>query len=243
MKLLALSIMAAVFVPAIPSSVADGQIPTPPPTNRRPDVIYVPTPSVIVDVMLKMARVTEKDVVYDLGCGDGRIVIEAAKLYGARGVGVDIDPRRILMSRANARKAGVDDRVDFLMEDIFESDIREASVVTLYLLPTLNMQIRQKLWNDLAVGTRVVSHAYDMGDWVPDQVEVVTGRSVYLWTITEETKKAARIRGVRREKLKNCEKLRLNFSPTLNFSHLTSCHQYFGTIIMEAPFSLSVRLN
>jgi SAM-dependent methyltransferase len=187
-KVLAFSIIALVLVPATPLSVAEGQISVPP-TNRRPDVIYVPTPSVIVDVMLKMARITEEDVVYDLGCGDGRIVIEAAKLYGARGVGIDIDPRRILQSRENARKEGVDDRVDFLMQDIFESDISKAKVVMLYLLPTLNLQIRPKLWKDLAVGTRVVSHAYDMGDWVPDQVEVVTGRSVYLWTITEEIKK------------------------------------------------------
>ena len=120
---------------------------------------------------------------------DRSCVVEAAKLYGARGVGIDIDPRRIKESKANARREGVDDRVDFLMQDIFESDIHEASVVMLYLLPTLNMQIRPKLWKDLAVGTRVVSHAYDMGDWVPDQVEVVTGRSVYLWTVTEENKK------------------------------------------------------
>jgi SAM-dependent methyltransferase len=183
-----LLIIALVLAAVIPLPVAEGQISVPP-TNRRPDVIYVPTPSVIVDVMLKMARITAEDVVYDLGCGDGRIVIEAAKLYGARGVGIDIDPRRILQSRENARKEGVADRVDFLMQDIFESDISKANVVMLYLLPTLNLQIRPKLWKDLAVGTRVVSHAYDMGDWVPDQVEIVTGRSVYLWTITEETKK------------------------------------------------------
>jgi SAM-dependent methyltransferase len=187
-KAFALSIIAAVLMPATPLPVGAGQIPVPP-ARRAPDVIYFPTPSIIVDVMLKMARVTSKDVVYDLGCGDGRIVIEAAKLYGARGVGIDIDPTRIEHSQANARREGVDDRVDFRMEDLFESDIHEASVVTLYLLPALNMQLRPKLWKDLAVGTRVVSHAYDMGDWEPDQVEEVTGRSVYLWTVTEEIKK------------------------------------------------------
>jgi SAM-dependent methyltransferase len=187
-KVFALSIIAAVLVPATPLPVGAGQIAVPP-ARRAPDVIYFPTPSIIVDVMLKMARVTSKDVVYDLGCGDGRIVIEAAKLYGARGVGIDIDPTRIEHSMANARREGVDDRVDFRMEDLFESDIHEASVVTLYLLPALNMQLRPKLWKDLAVGTRVVSHAYDMGDWEPDQVEEVTGRSVYLWTVTEEIKK------------------------------------------------------
>jgi SAM-dependent methyltransferase len=159
-----------------------------PPPTKKPDVIYVPTPPFIVDVILNMAEVTPEDVVYDLGCGDGRIVVEAAKLHGARGVGIDIDPIRIRESKRNAAKNGVTDRVVFRMEDIFETDIREASVVTLYLLPTLNMRLRPKLWRDLDVGSRVVSHGYDMGDWVPDKIEVVAGHAIYLWTITEEVK-------------------------------------------------------
>jgi SAM-dependent methyltransferase len=169
----------------LPSAAAQNA----PPTRRAPDVVYVPTPSFIVDVMLQMAHVTSRDVVYDLGCGDGRIVIEAAKLYGARGVGLDIDPQRIEESRRNARKEGIDDRVDFRLEDLFEADIRGASVVTLYLLPELNMKIRPKLWRELEVGARVVSHGYPMGEWVPDRIEVVTGHPVYLWTITEAIKK------------------------------------------------------
>jgi predicted RNA methylase len=159
-----------------------------PPPTKKPDVIYVPTPPFIVDVILNMAEVTPGDVVYDLGCGDGRIVVEAAKLHGARGVGIDIDPIRIRESKRNAAKNGVIDRVTFRMEDIFETDISDASVVTLYLLPTLNMRLRPKLWRDLAVGTRVISHGYEMGDWVPTKVEVVTGHPVYLWVITEDVK-------------------------------------------------------
>jgi SAM-dependent methyltransferase len=170
------------------ASLEAAQNPTPH-TQLKPDVIYVSTPEVIVDVMLEMAQVAPKDVVYDLGCGDGRIVIEAAKRYGARGVGIDIIPERIQESEGNARRAGVTNRVEFRLEDFFDADISEASVVMLYLLPTVNMEIRPKLWKELAVGTRIVSHAYDMGDWVPDRVEEVIGTSVYLWTVTEETKK------------------------------------------------------
>ena len=181
-------VVGALLLLAAPSQIGAEQIPAPS-ELLKPEVIYVPTPSIIVDRMLKMAEVTSKDVVYDLGCGDGRIVIEAAKLYGARGVGIDIVPRRIEESQANARRQGVEDRVKFRLEDLFYADISEASVVTLYLLPAVNMEIRRKLWRDLAVGARVVSHAYDMGDWAPDRVEEVIGTSVYLWTITEETKK------------------------------------------------------
>lgn len=176
-------LLSATFVP-----IGAEQNPTPH-AQLKPDVIYVPTPEVIVDVMLKMAQVAPKDVVYDLGCGDGRIVIEAAKRYGAHGVGIDIVPQRIQESEWNARRAGVADRVEFRLVDFFDADISEASVVMLYLLPTVNMEMRPKLWKELAVGTRIVSHAYDMGDWVPDRVEKVIGTSVYLWTVTEETKK------------------------------------------------------
>ncbi|MDQ3803960.1 MAG: class I SAM-dependent methyltransferase [Acidobacteriota bacterium] len=149
----------------------------------KKDVPYVPTPQAVVDEMLKLAEVGKSDVVYDLGCGDGRIVITAAKQYGARGVGIDIDPERIRESNENARKAGVADRVKFIQQDLFEADFKEATVVTLYLLPTINLKLRPKLWSDLKPGTRVVSHAFDMGDWKPDKTSEADGRPVYFWVI------------------------------------------------------------
>jgi tRNA G37 N-methylase Trm5 len=161
-------------------------------TLRRPDVIYVPTPPEVVSAMLKVAKVGPKDVVYDLGCGDGRIVIAAVKEYGARsGVGIDIDPERIREAEVNAKTNGVNGLVKFRNEDLFEANFSEASVVTLYLLPSLNLKLRPKLWKELRVGTRVVSHAFDMGDWVPEQELEVDGRRVYYWTITEDVKKKA----------------------------------------------------
>lgn len=150
---------------------------------RGPDVIYVPTPPAVVERMLTMAKVGKNDVVYDLGCGDGRIVIEAAKRYGARGVGIDIDPQRIAEANANARAAGVTDKVQFKLADLFETDIREATVVTLYLLPSLNLKLMPKLKKELRKGTRVVSHDFDMGEWKPQQTANVNGRTVYFWTI------------------------------------------------------------
>lgn len=152
----------------------------------RPDVPYVPTPDEIVAAMLKLAGVQKTDVVYDLGCGDGRIVIAAAKLYGARGVGVDINPDRIRDARLNAKQAGVEDLVKFVEADLFTANIQEASVVTLYLLPSVNLRLRPKLWSDLKAGTRVVSHAFDMGDWKPEKTDEVDGRPVYFWTIPEK---------------------------------------------------------
>ena len=153
---------------------------------REPDVVFVPTPEEVVDQMLKMANVHKGDVVYDLGCGDGRLVIKAAKL-GARGVGIDINPERIKESKENATKAGVTDHVTFLTEDLFEADIKDATVVTLYLLPTLNVKLRPKLWADLKPGVRVVSHDFDMGDWAPEKeihMEVEDrSHTVYFWTI------------------------------------------------------------
>lgn len=154
---------------------------------RTPDVQYVPTPHNVVAEMLRLTGVTKDDVVYDLGCGDGRLVITAAERFGARGVGIDIDPQRIRESRANARKAGVDDRVQFLQQDLFEADIRDATIVTLYLLPKLNVQLRPKLLRDLQPGTRLVSHDFDMAEWRPDQTVRVKGpareHSVYSWVI------------------------------------------------------------
>ena len=144
-----------------------------------PEVPYVPTPEEVVVEMLKMARVTPNDIVYDLGCGDGRIVITAAKVFGARGVGVDIDPNLIRQSNENARKAGVADRVRFIEQDLLETDIREATVVALYLLPELNLLLRPKLLRDLRPGSRVVAHEFDMGDWKPDNMAKVPKVKLY----------------------------------------------------------------
>ncbi len=147
--------------------------------NQLPDVEFVPTPQIVVMEMLKMAGVTKDDVVYDLGCGDGRIVITAAKEFGARGVGVDIDPYLIKVCNENARKAGVTDRVKFLEQDLFQTDISEATVVTLYLLEELNLKLRPKLLNELKPGTRIISHDFDMGDWKPDNMMWVYDANVY----------------------------------------------------------------
>ncbi|MCM3900962.1 MAG: class I SAM-dependent methyltransferase [Pyrinomonadaceae bacterium] len=155
--------------------------------EKKLDVPYVPTPQTVVDAMLSLAAVNKGDVVYDLGCGDGRIVITAAKKYGARGVGVDIDPERIKEANANAKQAGVSDRVKFIEQDLFQTDFKEASVVTLYLLPDINLKLRPKLLSELKAGTRVVSHSFDMGDWKPDKTETVDGhRKVYFWIIPEK---------------------------------------------------------
>lgn len=151
---------------------------------RTPDVPYVPTPQDVVEKMLEMADVKEGEVVYDLGCGDGRIVITAARDRGARGVGVDINPQRIEESNANAAEAGVQDKVEFRVEDLFEmKDLNKADVVTLYLLPSVNLKLRPKLLEELDPGKRVVSHAFDMDDWQPDQQEIVNGKQVYFWII------------------------------------------------------------
>jgi ubiquinone/menaquinone biosynthesis C-methylase UbiE len=150
---------------------------------REPDVIFVPTPEQVVDAMLKLANVHKGDVVYDMGCGDGRMVVRAAKQYGVRGVGIDINPERIAEARDNAQFNGVTNLVTFRNEDLFEADIKEASVVTLYLLTSLNIKLRPKLWRDLKPGTRIVSHAFDMGDWKPDKKMDVDGRTIYLWTV------------------------------------------------------------
>jgi SAM-dependent methyltransferase len=147
---------------------------------------YVPTPQDVVDKMLSLAEVTDKDVVYDLGCGDGRIVITAAQRYRARGVGVDIDPQRVAESEANARKAGVDKLVTFKLQDALTVDVSKATVVTLYLLSASNMKLRPLLTRQLAPGSRIVSHAFSMGDWVPAKVEQYEdgqgiSRTLYLW--------------------------------------------------------------
>jgi ubiquinone/menaquinone biosynthesis C-methylase UbiE len=152
--------------------------------TRTPDVIYVPTPQEVVDTMLSLAKPTKNDLVYDLGCGDGRIVITAAKQFGARGVGVDIDPQRISEANANVKAENVGDRVRIIQGDLFEIDFKDATIVTLYLLPSLNLKLRPKLWRELKPGTRVVSHDFDMGDWVPEQKVSVASRTVFFWRIT-----------------------------------------------------------
>lgn|SRR5690554_3624666 len=150
------------------------------------DVGYVPTRTPVLNAMLRLADVQPTDVVYDLGSGDGRIVIAAAQEYGARGVGIDIDPRRIEEANENARKANVTDMVEFRQADLFESDFSEATVVTLYLLNTLNEKLRPLLLEQLKPGTRVVSHAFEMGDWEPDHIREVDGTRIFLWTIPEK---------------------------------------------------------
>jgi SAM-dependent methyltransferase len=151
---------------------------------RAPDVKFVPTPQSVVDAMLELAHVTPADIVYDLGSGDGRIPITAAKKYGARGVGIEIDMFYLRDAYDNLAKAGVGDRVRFLNEDLFESNISEATVVTLFLLPRLNLQLIPKFKRELRPGTRIVSHKFDMGDeWPPEQTQDVDGLMIYLWTI------------------------------------------------------------
>ena len=155
-----------------------------PNANRKLDVWYVPTPNEIVDRMLDIANVTALDVVYDLGCGDGRIVIAAAKKYGTRGVGVDLDPARIREAQANAKQAGVENLVTFKVADMFTTDLHEATVVTLYLLPELNRRLKPKLFAELRPGARVVSHDWDMGkDWPPEKNIKLGTSGIYLWTM------------------------------------------------------------
>jgi len=156
----------------------------------RLDVPYVPTPQEVVDKMLDLAKVGKNDTLFDLGCGDGRIVVTAAKERGARGIGIDIDPTRIAEAKENAKKAGVTDRAQFRVGDLFKTDFSTATVVTLYLLPTINAKLRPQLWKQLKVGTRVVSHAFDMGsEWPAEKTVEVDGRTIYYWTITEANKK------------------------------------------------------
>jgi SAM-dependent methyltransferase len=164
--------------------------------QRTLDVPYVPTTDEAVDAMLKLADVKASDIVYDLGCGDGRIVIAAAKTYGAHGVGIDINPERIAEAKANAQKAGVENLVRFEENDLFKADIHEASVVTLFLLSSVNLKLRPKLLQDLKPGTRIVSNTFDMGDWKPDK-EATVGKSpeegflshkLYFWVVPTKGK-------------------------------------------------------
>ncbi len=155
--------------------------------ERYPDVPYVPTPEMVVEAMLSMAEVNKDDMIYDLGCGDGRIVITAAKMFGSRGIGIDIDPQRIKECHENAKKAGVEGRVEFFQTDLFEADFSKASVVTLYFLTEINLRLRPKLLAELSPGTRIVSHDFNMGKWEADKDVLIEDEwevhSVYLWII------------------------------------------------------------
>ena len=167
--------------------------------KRQPDVPYVPTTEEAVRAMLKLADVKKADIVYDLGCGDGRIVIAAAKTYGARGVGIDIDPDRIREAKENAKKAGVENLVRFEENDLFQANFREATVVTLFLLPSINLKLRPKLLQDLKPGTRVVSNTFDMGNWRPEKQQSLPGadddeigslsHKFFLWKIPRRDRK------------------------------------------------------
>lgn len=150
---------------------------------RKPDVRYEPSPQPVVNAMLELAGVGRQDLVYDLGSGDGRIPITAARVYGARGVGIDIDPQRIAEANANARSAGVTDRVTFRNEDLFTADFSDATVVTLFLSPEVNLKLRPRLLSELKPGTRIVSYWHDMGDWQPERTVAADRANIYLWTI------------------------------------------------------------
>lgn len=157
-----------------------------PPQPTQSDVPYVPTPEPVVDRMLELADVGPDDVVYDLGSGDGRIVIRAARKYGARGVGIEIDPELVKEARQNAKNAGVSDLVEFRQGDLFKADFSDATAVTLYLLPSVNQKLRPMLFEQLTPGTPVVSHDFDMGKWSPERTVDVSGDTIYRWTIPEE---------------------------------------------------------
>jgi precorrin-6B methylase 2 len=145
---------------------------------------FIPTPDEVVTAMLRMANVRPGDVVYDLGSGDGRIVIAAVKDFGAaRGVGIELDAERVAEARANAVRAGVQDRVEFRRQDVFTADVSPATVVTLYMGLTVNLRLRPQLLAQLKPGARIVSHAFDMGDWTPDQTAAIDGRPIFLWTV------------------------------------------------------------
>jgi SAM-dependent methyltransferase len=158
------------FVACMPAIIIAGLMVSGCGQNRFTDVEFVATPQVVVDEMLQMAKVTKDDIVYDLGCGDGRIVITAAKMFGARGVGFDLDQNLIKISNVHAREKKVQNRVKFIQTDLFQTDLKEATVVALYLTPELNVRLRQKFFKELKPGTRIVSNDFSMGDWRPDDM-------------------------------------------------------------------------
>ena len=177
LMILAFSAVAQTATQQAPAAAAKKQL-------RQPDVIFVPTPEQVVDAMLTVAKVGKGDVLYDLGSGDGRIPIRAAQKYGVeRAIGIDINPDRIKEANENLAKAGVGKRVRFINADLFQAKLSDATVITLYLLPALNLKLLPKLLKETKPGTRVVSHAFDMGTWKAEQTLDVEGRNVYFWTI------------------------------------------------------------
>ena len=163
-----------------------------PQTQRKPDVIFVPTPPETVDEMLRLANIKDNDVLYDLGSGDGRIPIRAAQVYGIRAIGIDIDPKMVAVADEAARQAGVSDKVQFRNEDLYRANFRDATIVTLYLSDVLNLKLRPKLLRELKPGTRIISHDFRMGDWAPEQTVRVPWktlyRTVYVWTVPKNGK-------------------------------------------------------
>ncbi|NER79108.1 MAG: class I SAM-dependent methyltransferase [Leptolyngbya sp. SIO1D8] len=155
--------------------------------SPRPDIAYIPTPDDAVEALLDLAQVGADDVLYDLGCGDGRLLIRAAQRWGTHGVGIDIDPARVAQAQANVEAAGVADYITLRQENLYESDVRSATIIVLYLLPHLNLRLRPKLWQQLRSGSRVVSHQFDMGDWSPTKiVKLIPSEedsTLYLWVI------------------------------------------------------------
>ena len=150
------------------------------------DVPYVPTPQQVVDRMLEIAKVSGKDFVMDLGCGDGRMLVTAATKFGARGFGVDLNPVRIREATENAARANVADKVKFEVKNLFDTQIKDADVLTMYLLPSVNMQLRPRILSEMKPGSRIVSHAFNMEDWDPDQRENVDGREVFFWIVPDK---------------------------------------------------------
>jgi SAM-dependent methyltransferase len=168
--------------PAAPATPETTPAATP---EIKKDVPYVPTPESVVAKMIELAKITPEDVAYDFGCGDGRLVIAAVKAGAKRGLGVDIDPQRIKEANENAKAAGVTDKVEFQVKDLFTMEFKDATVLTMYLLPSVNMKLRPKILEEMKPGSRVVSHAFDMEDWEAEQTVTVEpgGETVYLWTI------------------------------------------------------------
>jgi SAM-dependent methyltransferase len=181
MSILQRAALAAALTAAVSSCALPAE-PAPSTEPRRPDVHYVPTPEPVVDAMLEVAGVNANDVLYDLGSGDGRIPIAAARKFGARGVGIDIDPVRIAEANANLKRAGVEGKVRFVQGDLFVQDLAPATVITLYLLPELNRKLRPTLLK-LKPGTRIVSHDFDMDDWKPEKTLKIGSSTVYFWTV------------------------------------------------------------
>jgi SAM-dependent methyltransferase len=173
-------ILLLVFLPSLAAPGGLGQAKAP---LVRINAPFIPTPPEVVAAMLKLAHLTKEDTLYDLGCGDGRIVITAAREYGTHAIGIDIDPERIRESRENASRAEVTGLVDFLHRDFFDADLSQATVVTVYLLPEVNRELLPKLLRQLKPGTRIVSHAFDFGTWKPEQAIEVSGCKIYLWTV------------------------------------------------------------